>query len=87
MKLSLASARVQLRCNMFPSSTPQKLIVGFAFRELQLHRLEATCMPENEASLKLLRSLGFREIGLTKSYMKINGKWADHFLFEKFRED
>jgi ribosomal-protein-alanine N-acetyltransferase len=64
-------------------SEAAKLIADFAFRNLHLHRLEATCMPENEASMKLLRGLGMREIGFAKGYMKINGKWADHVLFEK----
>jgi ribosomal-protein-alanine N-acetyltransferase len=58
------------------------IMVEFAFRELGLHRVEATCMPENQPSLKLLRGVGMQEIGLAKRYMKINGEWKDHLLFE-----
>ena len=61
------------------------MMAEFAFRELHLHRIEATCMPENEPSLKLLRGVGMQEIGLARRYMKINGEWRDHLLFEKIR--
>jgi [ribosomal protein S5]-alanine N-acetyltransferase len=63
-----------------------KLAMDFAFRDLQLHRLEATCMPENEPSLRLLHGLGLQQVGLVKRYMKINGEWRDHVLFEKVKE-
>ncbi|HVY13045.1 MAG TPA: GNAT family protein [Alphaproteobacteria bacterium] len=61
------------------------LMARFAFEELKLHRLEATCMPENEASLKLLRGLGMREVGIAKRYMKIAGQWRDHVMFERVK--
>lgn len=59
-----------------------QMVLRFGFTQLQLRRIEASCMPENEASLKLLARLGFREIGLAKNYMQINGQWRDHYLFE-----
>jgi ribosomal-protein-alanine N-acetyltransferase len=61
------------------------MMAEFAFRELGLHRIEATCMPENTPSLKLLRGMGMQEIGLARRYMKINGEWRDHLLFEKVK--
>ncbi|MBI3418653.1 MAG: GNAT family N-acetyltransferase [Proteobacteria bacterium] len=63
------------------------MIAEFAFRELKLHRLEATCMPENKPSIKLLRAIGMQEIGLAKRYMKINSQWQDHVLFEKVSQE
>ena len=53
----------------------------FAFRSLALHRLEAACLPENEASHRLLIRAGFEREGLARAYLKINGRWADHLLF------
>lgn len=53
----------------------------FAFRTLGLHRLEAACIPENQASRDLLRKAGFAEEGQAKAYLKINGAWRDHVLF------
>ncbi len=61
------------------------LLLPFAYQQLGLHRLEATVMPENERSIRLLRSLGFREVGLSKQNMQIEGAWRDQIIFEKTR--
>ncbi len=53
----------------------------FSFRTLGLHRLEAACLPHNEASRRLLNQAGFSEEGQAKAYLKINGVWRDHVLF------
>jgi ribosomal-protein-alanine N-acetyltransferase len=59
-----------------------KLLCDFAFTSLNLTRIEASCMPDNEPSLRLLRRLGMKKIGLAHKYMMIGGKWRDHYLFE-----
>lgn len=55
--------------------------VGFAFESLRLHRVEAACLPHNEASRRLLLKVGFSEEGYARQYLKINGRWQDHLLF------
>lgn len=62
------------------------LILPFAFEQLGLNRIDATVMPENERSIRLLRSLGFREIGLSKHNMQIEGAWRDQLIFEKIKQ-
>ncbi|MGH6820238.1 MAG: GNAT family N-acetyltransferase [Methylocella sp.] len=57
------------------------LALPFAFEHLQLHRLEAACLPHNRASIALLRRSGFTQEGLARRYLKINGQWQDHLLF------
>lgn len=59
----------------------------FAFETLDLHRVEAACLPENEASQGLLRKAGFRQEGLARRYLKIDGQWRDHLLFAILRDD
>lgn len=59
------------------------LACDFAFKTLGLHRIEASCLPQNEPSKKLLRRLGFTEEGFAKSYLCINGEWRDHMLWGK----
>ena len=56
-------------------------VLDFAFDGLNLHRVEAACVPSNAASRRVLEKAGFREEGLAKAYLKINGQWADHNLF------
>lgn len=60
-----------------------RLLCDFGFKTLKLHRLEASCLPHNEASINLLRRLGFEEEGYAKAYLQINGKWEDHILWGK----
>ena len=60
-----------------------KLIAGFAFRKLALHRLEAACLADNEASIALLRRSGFEPEGLARGYLRIAGEWRDHRLFAR----
>lgn len=55
----------------------------FLFGELGMHRIEAACLPDNEASMRLLRHVGFHEEGLARAYLKIDGRWQDHRLFAK----
>jgi len=64
-----------------------ELLMRFAFRELGLHRLEAACLPSNDASQALLKRLGFQEEGLARGYLRIAGEWRDHLLFARLADD
>ncbi|HEX4079219.1 MAG TPA: GNAT family N-acetyltransferase [Rhizomicrobium sp.] len=56
-------------------------LIPFIFRTLGLHRIEAACLPSNEPSRSLLTKAGFRQEGLARRYLQINGEWQDHVLF------
>ncbi len=56
-------------------------IVDFAFKKLQLHRIEANILPSNIASKRVLEKNGFEKEGLARRYLKINGIWEDHFHY------
>ncbi|MEM9732541.1 MAG: GNAT family protein [Pseudomonadota bacterium] len=58
-----------------------------SFGDAGLNRLEAGTLLHNERSQRLLRSTGFREEGIARSYLCINGKWEDHILFAKLAND
>lgn len=62
------------------------LAAGFAFDHLQLHRIEAACLPSNTASIALLARCGFEREGLAKRYLKIAGLWQDHLLFARLSD-
>ena len=58
-----------------------RCVVRYAFEDLDMHRVEAACQPDNMASRRVLEKAGFTQEGEAKAYLKINGKWRDHLLF------
>lgn len=64
-----------------------RAIAPFAFGALNLHRLEAACLPHNEASIRLLEKVGFRREGLARGLVCIDGRWQDHFVFALLTDD
>jgi len=54
--------------------------VDHCFGPVRLHRVEATVRPENAASRRVLAKAGFREEGLLKRYLDVDGGWRDHLL-------
>ncbi len=62
-------------------------ILEFAFSRIGLHRVEAACLPANEASRRLLLRSGFREEGYAREFLRISGRWQDHQLFAILRDN
>lgn len=62
-------------------------MIGFAFGELELHRIEASCMPENLPSIGVLQQAGFALEGRAREYLRIDGVWRDHLLFGLVQEN
>lgn len=58
-----------------------------AFEALKLHRVEAATQPTNLRSIAVLQRNGFEREGFARSYLKINGRWADHVLFARVAGD
>jgi ribosomal-protein-alanine N-acetyltransferase len=57
------------------------------FGPVRLHRVEATVRPENAASRTVLAKVGFREEGLLRRYLDIDGGWRDHLLVAMTAEE
>jgi len=62
-------------------------LLPFVFDTLRLHRLEAACLPHNEASMRLLEKSGFQREGLARRFLRINGIWQDHLLYAMLHDD
>ena len=62
-------------------------VVHYAFRTLDLSRVEAGCLPENAPSRRLLEQSGFKYEGVAQSYLQINGRWRNHVLYANLRSD
>jgi ribosomal-protein-alanine N-acetyltransferase len=64
-----------------------KVAIPYIYDGLQLHRIEAACIPENWKSVRLLEKAGFEREGLLRKYLKINGEWRDHLMFSRLPQD
>lgn len=64
-----------------------RTVVGFAFGQLGLHRIQAYVRDDNIASQQLLLSLGFTEEGLLRKYQLRSDGWADMRIYAMLRED
>jgi [ribosomal protein S5]-alanine N-acetyltransferase len=63
------------------------IIVGVAFNDLNLHRIQAAAMPINIGSIKILEKNHFRKEGLAINYLEINGVWEDHEIYALTKEE
>jgi ribosomal-protein-alanine N-acetyltransferase len=64
-----------------------RLTVRVAFDDLGLHRVQAAVVPENKASARVLAKVGFREEGLARRYLFLDGRWKDHLMFALTADD
>ena len=57
------------------------------FVDLRLHRIEAAVLTHNKPSRNLLEKIGFKQEGICRSYLKIDGKWQDHIMYSLLKRD
>ena len=63
------------------------LVCDHAFGAVGLHRVQADIRPENLPSQRLVERLGFRQEGLLRRYLDIDGDWRDHIAYALLAED
>jgi RimJ/RimL family protein N-acetyltransferase len=64
-----------------------KHLLEFAFGDLRLHRIWATCLPENPASARVLEKVGMRKEGFLVKNLKIHGVWKSSSLYAILAEE
>ena len=63
-------------------------LITKGFEELAIHRIIATCQPDNHASYRLMEKLGMvREGHFIKCIPKPNGVWWDEYAYAILKED
>jgi ribosomal-protein-alanine N-acetyltransferase len=67
--------------------TAVALAVDHCLGPYGLHRVEINIRPENTASLRVVEKLGFRDEGVRRRYLHIDGDWRDHRTFALCVED
>jgi ribosomal-protein-alanine N-acetyltransferase len=64
-----------------------RALIEYGFREMNLHRIHATCRPANLASANVLIKLGMQKEGHLREHRLIRGSWEDSFLFSVLRQE
>jgi ribosomal-protein-alanine N-acetyltransferase len=64
-----------------------RLAVDFAFGELGMHRVEATCDPRNTASVRILRRIGMTHEGTLRHTMELRDGWRDSHVFSVLEDE
>lgn len=68
-------------------SEAMALRTEYAFRQLNLHKLNTEVFVDNEASRRALEKAGYRRVGIRREEFWRDGKWHDHWLAEVLRSD
>ncbi|MDQ0060535.1 GNAT family N-acetyltransferase [Paenibacillus harenae] len=63
------------------ASEAAKAMLSFGFKELKLHRICATCRPQNKGSFRVMEKLGMRKEGHFREHLFFKEKWHDSFLY------
>lgn len=61
------------------------LVLDYGFKDLDLHRIEASALLINERSKGVLVGTGFKKLGINEKYLFINGIWQDHVTYYKIK--
>jgi RimJ/RimL family protein N-acetyltransferase len=58
-----------------------RALLRFGFGRLELHRIAATCHPDNRGSIRVLEKTGMHLEGRMRDHKLIRGAWRDSLLY------
>lgn len=64
-----------------------RLMLDFAFNDINLHKVSAEVMESNEISLRLLEKIGFKKEGLLRESEKRAGKWMNVYYLGLLKKE
>lgn len=69
------------------ASEAARAVLDYGFREKTLHRIIATCQPENIASYRVMEKIGMRREGFFKKCIPHGEEWWDEYYYAVLQED
>ncbi|WP_044640101.1 GNAT family N-acetyltransferase [Risungbinella massiliensis] len=69
------------------ASEAAKAILEFGFTKMKLHRIIATCQPENVASYRVMEKIGMRREGYFKKCIPYGKEWWDEYYYAILEEE
>ncbi|MDP4170901.1 MAG: GNAT family protein [Bacillota bacterium] len=69
------------------ASEAARAIVKFGFKNMNLHRIIATCQPQNPPSYRVMEKIGMRREGFFKKCIPHGDEWWDEYYYAILKED
>lgn len=69
------------------ASESAKATLNFGFNQMKLHRIIATCQPENTASYRVMEKIGMRREGYFKKCIPNGDEWWDEYYYSILEEE
>ncbi|MFJ8087779.1 GNAT family N-acetyltransferase [Lysinibacillus sp. NPDC095746] len=69
------------------ASEAAKAVLNYGFKEMQLHRIIATCQPENIPSYRVMEKIGMRREGYFKKCIPNGDEWWDEYYYAVLKEE
>ncbi|WP_409295543.1 GNAT family N-acetyltransferase [Peribacillus sp. SCS-26] len=64
-----------------------RLVLSFGFEKLKLHRICATCSPDNVSSSRVLEKLGMKREGRIRQHLRLKEGWRDSLLYSMLESE
>ena len=58
-----------------------RMLIGFGFEQLELHRIAAVCDPGNVGSRRVMEKVGMQAEGRLREDMLSQGRWRDSLAY------
>ncbi|EON73019.1 GNAT family N-acetyltransferase [Lysinibacillus sphaericus] len=62
-------------------------LLNYGFKDMQLHRIIATCQPQNIPSYKVMEKIGMRKEGYFKQCIPHGDDWWDEYYYAVLAEE
>jgi len=63
------------------------VVLRYAFKEMNAHRIVAFCHAENAASVRVMEKLGMQREGRLRETRRLNGIWCDELVYAILERD
>lgn len=62
-------------------------VLKYGFEKMKLHRIIATCQPENTPSYRIMEKIGMRKEGYFKKCIPVGNQWWDEYFYAILEEE
>lgn len=69
------------------ASEAAQAILEYGFKKMKLHRIIATCQPQNPASYRVMEKIGMRREGYFKKCIPYGNEWWDEYYYAILEEE